>query len=740
MLSRVAIFLFGFLFGTNVYAQLTLQIIDSKLQMPLSQVSVEVESMVDNENEFLFSDSDGIVSIHVPVPFEVHVFTLGYYPYSDSIYQNENQIFYLKQLELNLNQFTVTGEYGVTQKDQSVYNVNVIDRKTIEQKGSTNLKELLENEIGVRINQDNILGSSINLNGLSGQNVKVLIDGVQLIGRENGNLDLSSIHLNNIEKVEIIEGPMSVMYGTDALGGVINLITKQGSFHPFNFDLNNTFESIGTYNTDAFLNFRIKHQSISLNGGRYFFDGFNLPDTGRFQSFKPKLQYFFNAQYELKSSNFNIRVKSDNSFQVIQNKGQTVITPYSAYAFDDYYLTRRINQSIDNDYRLNNNSKLTFTNAFSTYRHIKNTYRKNMVDLSQDLINQSGSQDTSLFTSFLFRGSWSNTNPFHKITFQTGYDFNLDHGEGIKLLNGLQHINDFAFFGSFSVNCNSKLSIRPGLRITYNTRYGAPVIPSLNIKWNLKKQSVFRFGYARGFRSPSMKELDLLFTDANHNIRGNENLVAETSNNFETSLTLSNAIESTNVNFEVSSFFNDIHHIITLALVDQVSQLFTYVNIDQYQTTGLNFELKLSNQKIVFTSGFQMLGTYNSLSESYASVTHFSLSPEFQNDLTIHLKKINTDLAVYFKNVGTTPGFELDDEGKVFETFIQPYNVIDLSVKKKLLKGKIDMVVGIKNLLNVVNISTTALNNSVHSESTGFLPYAMGRYGFITVHYHFKTD
>ncbi|MDZ7846145.1 MAG: TonB-dependent receptor plug domain-containing protein [Owenweeksia sp.] len=63
--------------------------------------------------------------------------------------------------------------------------------------------------------------------GLSGAKIKILVDGVPVIGRLDGNIDISQINLSNIERVEIVEGPMSVQDGTDAVAGTINLITKK---------------------------------------------------------------------------------------------------------------------------------------------------------------------------------------------------------------------------------------------------------------------------------------------------------------------------------------------------------------------------------------------------------------------------------------------------------------------------------------------------------------------------------
>ena len=77
------------------------------------------------------------------------------------------------------------------------------------------------------------------------ENVKIMVDGIPIIGRLDGNIDLGQINLDNIERVEIIEGPMSVSYGSDALGGVINLITKKSQVKTYNLLLSQQFETKG---------------------------------------------------------------------------------------------------------------------------------------------------------------------------------------------------------------------------------------------------------------------------------------------------------------------------------------------------------------------------------------------------------------------------------------------------------------------------------------------------------------
>jgi len=80
---------------------------------------------------------------------------------------------------------------------------------------------MLSTELNIRTTHDGALGSSLTMQGLGGEHIKILVDGVPVIGRENGNIDLDQINLQNVDHIEVINGPMSVVYGSNALAGVI---------------------------------------------------------------------------------------------------------------------------------------------------------------------------------------------------------------------------------------------------------------------------------------------------------------------------------------------------------------------------------------------------------------------------------------------------------------------------------------------------------------------------------------
>lgn len=129
-----------------------------------------------------------------------------------------------------LQELVVTGQYEPQSLKNSVYNVRVIDAKRIKLRSATELKTLLATELGLRFSNDPATGiSDLQLMGMDGAGLKVMLDGVPMMDRGTSKESLGQIDVNTIERIEIVEGPMSVVYGSDAMAGVINVITKKGT-------------------------------------------------------------------------------------------------------------------------------------------------------------------------------------------------------------------------------------------------------------------------------------------------------------------------------------------------------------------------------------------------------------------------------------------------------------------------------------------------------------------------------
>lgn len=141
----------------------------------------------------------------------------------------ELPIIRVAESNVTLREVVVTGQFTPQSMQNSVYKVRTINNQMIRHSGATEVRQLLEQQLGVSFRNDFITGESdIQLMGMSGQNVNVLLDGLPLIDRGSRRQSLSQVDLNQIERIEIVDGPMSVQYGTDALAGVKNLISKKG--------------------------------------------------------------------------------------------------------------------------------------------------------------------------------------------------------------------------------------------------------------------------------------------------------------------------------------------------------------------------------------------------------------------------------------------------------------------------------------------------------------------------------
>ena len=106
----------------------------------------------------------------------------------DTNYSYDTEQYKLKLYDQSLGQVTVTAEYAPSPSKSSVYDVDVIDRALIDKKAAVNLRDVLISETTTLIQQDNVLGAGMNQQGLGGENVKILIDGIPVTGRLNGQV------------------------------------------------------------------------------------------------------------------------------------------------------------------------------------------------------------------------------------------------------------------------------------------------------------------------------------------------------------------------------------------------------------------------------------------------------------------------------------------------------------------------------------------------------------------------
>lgn len=668
----------------------------------------------------------------------------GYDAYVDTLELTLLSSINMRQPQV-LEEMVVTAQSKTTTVENAVQKVTVINEEQIRNSGAINLSDILTYQTGIRLSQDNVLGSGMDLGGVSGQNVKILIDGVPVIGRQNGNIDISQINLNNVGRIEIIEGPLSVNYGTNALAGTINIITRKNKKEDIAAELNPYFETIGNYNLTGSLSLRRKKHAIILDGGRNFFDGWTsgdsfidfpkerLADTNRVKTWKPKEQYFGGMRYTFTGNKWNTSLFAKGFKELIINRGMPS-APYYETAFDDYYHTLRLDGGINTEVRFKK-SKITALLAYNDYHRIKNTYFRDLTTLNDVLSGTPGSQDTTRFDQYTSRIIYFG-NAGSRIAYQIGTDLNHSTGWGARINSGKQSIGDYAAFATIDWNILDSLVVKPGLRYAYNTTYNSPPIPSLNILYRIKKVS-FRASMARGFRAPDLKELYLDFVDVNHNITGNPDLKSEDSWNYSLFINwMRKSGKNGMLKFEYGAYYNSIHNLITLGIVE--NSAYTYINIGEYSTIGQQFSAIYRTKRLMINANATYIGRYN-IESVDRDVAAYSFSPEFGVRLNYHFIPERLQANLFCKYNGKMQSFYVDADDAVVLSQQDAYTILDASISADLLgKKQLQVTLGAKNLLNVKQVNVVGQSQGVHSSTTNFNA-ARGFSMFLSVKYRFTS-
>jgi outer membrane receptor for ferrienterochelin and colicins len=622
-----------------------------------------------------------------------------------------------------------TAEIGKTDVRKAVYPTRVITAEVIQRRAANNLEEVLQGEVNMRLSSDLILGSGLQINGVGGENIKVMIDGVPVVGRLNGNVDLSQIMLQNVEKIEIIQGAVNGMYGSNASGGVINVITKKTQVSPYEATISGQQESVGIENISFAGGLKKGKMLVRASGSYYNFSGYPA-DSLRSSLWNPKKQYSAQilAKYYINDNN-QINYTYNYLDEKVENLGDIKRPNFKPYAFDDFYYTTR------NDHALNYDGKIKKMNiqstlGFNDFYRIKNAYRTDIESSEGKIIDSE--QDTSRFRAILSR-TVLNRNINKNISLAIGSDIYYENARGKRIKDTTQtnsnfsDISDWGFFvGGKITTLNSRLTAQPMLRYTYNSKYDAPLTPSLNLKYSLSEQWSIRAGYARGFRAPSLKELYFNFIDISHYIIGDANLQAETSHNLYLRPSFSTKWGKNQMDFEANTFYNDIKNRIILAQFDFLK--YSYTNIGEFRTkgAGINVGYNFDNRLAVKT-GVVYTGYYNTARDEQPQLPVFLYSPDVNVDVTFSPEKIPVNFNVLYRFTGKTPTYIFLKDNKIEEGRIDSWSLLNATMGTHFWKKRIQVTVGVKNILDVQSIVTQGSIKVGHNDIAGQMPVNFGR-------------
>lgn len=682
------------------------------------------------------SDKNGIVIINsIASNSKYYIYKLGF----DSLFLaalKSIDTIYLKGKVTEFEPFVYTGNPNETKRiKDDISNVKIIGINDIKSTASQNLADILKYQPNITINNDPALGASVSVNGMSGQNIKILKNGAQVTGSMNGNIDVSQININNVEQIEVIEGPMSLLYGSNALAGTINVISKIPEAKTSAFVKSYT-ESSGIYNVSGGIGTGNKHIRVLSSFGRNFFDGWspknyffyspanNLADTSRQLLWKPRQQLFGDLAFFIPiAKKGHIKFNHDILDELIISKGFPQL-PYYEFALDDYFRTIRNT----NSFELNLTGKKWKHNVLgsaSFFYRTKNTYFKDLTTTGIGNMVGKDEQDTTKINSAQLR-YLNSTKLFKTISVNAGIDYNFENLLGKRIENNNQSISSLSFIAIASYTYKKHLDVKIGARQTIHSLNHIPTIPSMSIRWKINPKYELKLNVAKAYRTPGIKELYLYFVDINHNIKGNPDLLSESSINYNINVSRKDVIKKKfPYKIQCNLFHNRFKNLISLAALNLTE--YTYVNIGKSIISGINTDLSIQFKKFDFSVKNSILSTSNNLEiadiPNYFNTVNYSFISTYKSGKNKALK-----VNFFVNRFGKTPVVTLVDN-KPFLAHNAGYWMIDMSSlwPIKFKKTDLNFSLGMRNLANVSNIKTTLSNGIAHQSSSGQRMISTGR-------------
>ncbi len=714
--------------ANSIFAQdIQLRVVDEESSVAIEGVNIFCKDK-NGQQQAIQSNNNGIAVLSdLRFPITITCSILGYEKdttvLTQDIAQWKNYGYYytlpMQPKSTHLKTTVVTGQVNAVLGSNSIYKVHTISEAEIAKRAAVSLTDVLQFEMNQFVSNDNILGASNNIGGIGAQNVKILLNGVPLNGSEAGFIDLNQININNVKRIETVQGPMSVMYGSNALGGVINIITKEAR-DKTELGLRMYMDNLIRFNVAADAGFKRKKHNVKISAGRNMFQGWTPFDTlSRWLLWKPKIQYNADLSYQYKIKNGELSLYSFYLNEVIENRGVPSITPFKAFAFDDYYITNRIRNTLNFDKVLGNNEYFKSQNTVSIYNRKKNKYYKDLVSLESRLTNDIEDQDTSVFYQYHFRGAINSTR-FKKTDIILGYEANHETSKSTKVADGSRGMSELGLFTSASYQIKN-LSIMPSFRINMHSKFRENISYGLHLKYSPTSTLHYRASFAQGYRTPTIKELYLEFIDNNHRILGNENLKQEQGLHAEVSGEKKWDVgKKRAVMLEGTAMYNLLQDKISLKTINVANNELQYFNIADFANFVTLVKLKYSSHRVEASLG---LSRTLILESTGLPANTFS---EILTSASYHIPKANVRLNTFYRYTANQPIYFIDGSFAMSK----PLHVSNISLSKSLMENKIRIQLGIKNLFDIQNNiiaegATQASGGSPHggeSSTTLMLP------------------
>ena len=525
-------------------------------------------------------------------------------------------------VKLEFDEIIVSATRTIRQLSSLPLQASLISKTELKQTNRNRLNNILTEQTGLITVQNFIGGEGIQMQGLESEYVLILIDGAPLIGRSAGTLDISRVATGNIKQIEIVKGASSSLYGSDALGGIINIITDRQSKNGFKGDLNYQIGSFRSHDTNVNLGFKKAKYSINTFINRNSSDGYNLNNAIDINTIDPYV-------------NFTAQSKLD--YFLGKNTKLYVSTRY--FLQNQEYIPTQSEAGKINVNEWNTHLKLNhyYNDKWSSYFEFYATQYKAKEYLNTISNNSLFSQ--SDYNEFLIRPEVRASYTPNEISSFVG-GIGIDH-ESIRR-------TDFAIYPTFNspyaylqcdLNPNEKLNVILGARFDGHNAYKSQFSPKAAVRFELNEKIAFKASMGYGFKAPDFRQLYFDYLGiAGYTILGynavqsrlpemiangqinSENDILVPLTNFDGRLNPENSVAynfglnfkpTSNIKFDINFYRNVIKDLIDTHLIankSNGSSVFSYQNINKAYTQGieLNTSWKASNSFNI-SGGYQLL-------------------------------------------------------------------------------------------------------------------------------------
>ncbi|MBS9774680.1 MAG: TonB-dependent receptor [Tenacibaculum sp.] len=635
-----------------------------------------------------------------------------------------------------LNEVMVTATRTIRQLSSLPLPVQIVSKKEIKNINSLRLSDLLSEQTGLTIVQDH--GKGIQMQGMDASYTLILIDGVPLVGRTAGTLDLSRITVGNIKQIEIVKGASSSLYGSEALAGVINIITEKPS-EGFKGEINSRTDVVRgsniNSNVSANLNYKKEKFGFSLFANRYGSGGYDLDKSTKIKTVDPYHNYTFNTKFSYNFSKdlllyLSGRYYKENQKNITDNfKGENNKDEWNTHLKLDYKYNKKWAYYADlyaTHYKINSYLNNLDGSRYSEYYYKHLLVRPEMRITYNPIKNH----------SFIGGLGWTHET-LNKSTFENTPQFNSPY-----------------VYLQYDTNITEKLNVVLGGRFDKHSEYKSQFSPKGAIRYAFNDIIALKGSVGYGYKAPSFNQLYLDWTNPTVGYSAiGHNLLKKRMEDFkkegqiagiitplsefekdlrpESSLSFNVGIQLkpiSSLSIDVNVFRNNIKDLIeTRAIARKTNgqNVFSYKNVNKVYTEGLEVNTTWKPiEQLKISAGYQLLfakakdiegqfeqgkvyarkkGTYLDFKlkkQDYFGL--FNRSRHMANaKIFYNIPKLNLDAnirATYRSKYGlydTNNNSYLD----VYDEFINGYAIIDFAINKTIYKNyKIGF--GVDNLLN----------------------------------------